>query len=171
MTDKQPEALRLADRLDLYATGDEHQRDTEEAAAELRRQHAELETLRMGYAAARLEIESLRGRGVEPAGEYPALPGRTIDELTESQRESAIAAYRAAHEQDPDFSFAPDRAWVEGAAYVDADRAIEAEVRKDDEALIRMLVERLERADKIHGYPNNKVAIKAAHARLERPCA
>ena len=49
--------------------------------------------------------------------------------------------------------------------------AVEAEVRKDDTELIRMLVERLERADKIHGYPNNKAAIKAAHARLERPCA
>jgi hypothetical protein len=34
---KQPEALRLAERLDLYSTGDEHQRDVEQAAAELRR--------------------------------------------------------------------------------------------------------------------------------------
>ena len=40
-----PEALRLADRLDLYATGDEHQRDTEEAAAELRRLHARIAAL------------------------------------------------------------------------------------------------------------------------------
>jgi hypothetical protein len=39
MTDKQPEALRLADALDLYSTGDEHQRDVEQAAAELRRLH------------------------------------------------------------------------------------------------------------------------------------
>ena len=35
----QPEALRLADRLDLYATGDKHQKDIEDAAAELRRLH------------------------------------------------------------------------------------------------------------------------------------
>jgi hypothetical protein len=35
-----PEALKLANRLDLYAAGDKHQRDTEEAAAELRRLHA-----------------------------------------------------------------------------------------------------------------------------------
>jgi hypothetical protein len=35
----QPEALRLANRLDLYAAGDKHQRDIEEAAAELRRLH------------------------------------------------------------------------------------------------------------------------------------
>ena len=40
---KQPEALRLAERLDLYSTGDEHQRDVEQAAAELRRLH-EVET-------------------------------------------------------------------------------------------------------------------------------
>ena len=50
-------------------------------------------------------------------------------------------------------------------------RAVEAEVRKQDDELIRRLVERLERADRIHGYPNNKASIKAAHARLERPCA
>jgi hypothetical protein len=36
---EQPEALRLANRLELYAAGDKHQRDTEEAAAELRRLH------------------------------------------------------------------------------------------------------------------------------------
>ncbi len=52
--------------------------------------------------------------------------------------------------------------WVVGVC-----RAVESEVRKQDEALIRMLVERIERADKISGYPNNKAAIAAAHARLE----
>ena len=35
----QPEALKLANALDLYATGDDHQRDIEQAAAELRRLH------------------------------------------------------------------------------------------------------------------------------------
>ena len=47
MTNQQgaPETLRLADALDLYATGDEHQRDIEEASAELRRLHAENERL------------------------------------------------------------------------------------------------------------------------------
>ena len=35
----QPEALRLADQLDLYATGDTHQSAIEQAAAELRRLH------------------------------------------------------------------------------------------------------------------------------------
>jgi hypothetical protein len=46
-------------------------------------------------------------------------------------------------------------------------RAVEAEVRKQDDALILMLVERLERADTISGHANNKAAIKAARARLE----
>ena len=35
----QSNALKLADELDLYATGDAHQRDIEQAAAELRRLH------------------------------------------------------------------------------------------------------------------------------------
>lgn len=47
-------------------------------------------------------------------------------------------------------------------------RCLVDEVRKQDEALILMLVERLERADKISGYANNKVAIKAGRARLEK---
>ncbi len=55
--------------------------------------------------------------------------------------------------------------WVNG--YKTGARAIEAEVRKQDNELILMLVERIERADKISGYPNNKAAIAAAHARLE----
>lgn len=91
MTDKQPEALQYANR-DSMALGEYYLRHisamTSEAlhaksaiAAELAHrdreidcQHAELETLRAGYEAARLEIESLRARCVEPAGEYPALP-------------------------------------------------------------------------------------------------
>ena len=42
----QTEARRLADRLDLYATGDDQQQDTEQAAAELRRLESENESLR-----------------------------------------------------------------------------------------------------------------------------
>ena len=45
--------------------------------------------------------------------------------------------------------------------------AIEAEVRKQDDELIRQMLEALERADKISGYPNNRKAITAARARLE----
>lgn len=46
-------------------------------------------------------------------------------------------------------------------------RAIEAEVRKDDTELIRQLVDALEKADKISGYPNNRKTIAAGRARLE----
>ena len=45
----QPEALRLADTLDLYATGDAHQRDIEQAAAELRRLHESNQELLSAY--------------------------------------------------------------------------------------------------------------------------
>ena len=83
MTDKQPEALRLADELEAPIDGFPEATELEsKAAAELRRLHAELETLReklktyedlgdaaddmqllrMGYAAARLEIESLKSQ-------------------------------------------------------------------------------------------------------------
>lgn len=46
-------------------------------------------------------------------------------------------------------------------------QAIEAEVRKEDTELIRQLVEALEKADKISGYPNNRKTITAGRARLE----
>ena len=54
--------------------------------------------------------------------------------------------------------------WVDYELFA---RAIEAEVRKQDDALILMLVERLERADNISGHANNKAAIKAGRAWLE----
>ena len=64
MTTKQPEALRLAEML----TADEWPGNVtlvsyvRECVAELLRQHAENETLRAGYAAARLEVESLKAQ-------------------------------------------------------------------------------------------------------------
>lgn len=45
-------------------------------------------------------------------------------------------------------------------------RSIEAEVRKQDDALVLQLVEALEKADKISGYPNNRKTITAGRARL-----
>lgn len=61
MTDKQPEALRLADDLEEPLHDFPEPTTLEaEAASELLRLHAENETLRSGYEAARLEIESLR---------------------------------------------------------------------------------------------------------------
>lgn len=59
------------------------------------------------------------------------------------------------------------------AVYEPFARAIEAEVRKDDEALIRQLVEAL-RIDRIEteDWPaDSRIAIDALRARLERPCA
>lgn len=99
MTDKpQPDALRLAEQYD-YGDPAAHSNTWKVAVCtELRRQHAELETLRaklktyedlggaaddvqllrMGYAAARLEIESLRGRGwVNLPGQLPE-PGKPV---------------------------------------------------------------------------------------------
>ena len=64
MTTKQPEALRLAEML----TADEWPGSVtlvsyaQECVAELRRLHAGNETLRAGYAAARLEVGSLKAR-------------------------------------------------------------------------------------------------------------
>ena len=63
---------------------------------------------------------ALRTQQPAPAGEYPALPARTVDELGDYQRQAAIAAFRTGHGHEPDFGFAPDRAWIEGAAYIDA---------------------------------------------------
>ncbi len=91
MSTIQPEALRLAEWLQAaVATFPQRSEDEpggycsevdqimDEAAAELRSQHAELETLRAGYAAARLEIESPRAAqpagAQQPGAAYAALP-------------------------------------------------------------------------------------------------
>lgn len=85
---KEPEALRLADELEDSLESHDGSSLTarcqgiaDDAAAELRRLHAENETLRAGYAAARLEIESLRGQqnkdtpmtNPTPHGQVPAI--------------------------------------------------------------------------------------------------
>ena len=90
MTNQQaPAALRLAGWLQAavqiypqrseddpggYAT--EVDQVMDEAAAELRRLHANNAALQQGYDAARLEIDHLRGvtKMVAPSGEYPPLP-------------------------------------------------------------------------------------------------
>ena len=64
MTTQQPEALQLVEMLAVEkwqssVTAGSYAR---ECVAELRRQHAENETLRVGYAAARLEVESLKAQ-------------------------------------------------------------------------------------------------------------
>ena len=58
------------------------------------------------------------------------------------------------------------------AVYGPFARAIEAEARKDDEALIRQLVEALEyHRDQTRPIDRTDQAIAAARARLEHPCA
>lgn len=68
-----------------------------------------------------------------------------------------------------------DAAWTKARSkngpqwvpYFEALWAVAALVRKDDEALILQLVDALEKADKISGYPNNRKTIAAGRARLE----
>ena len=68
-----------------------------------------------------------------------------------------------------------DAAWTKARSkngpqwvpYFEALRAVAALVRKQDEALILQLVEALEKADKISGYPNSRKTITAGRARLE----
>lgn len=102
-------------------------KEAREVSDEMQRMHAENETLRTGYAAARLEIESLRARCVESVGEYPALlalfrealawgmtygpeiPAHQWDEMRESMvKQYADRAMRAAQ---------PAGAQQPGAAY------------------------------------------------------
>ena len=73
-----------------------------------------------------------------------------------AKRHGALSYRNRADTQNPAFGFTPAQL-----------RSLVDEVRKQDEALILMLVERLERADKISGHANNKAAIKAGRARLE----
>ena len=78
---QQPEALRLADRLDLYATGDAHQQDIEQAAAELRRLHEENKALLSVLSDVAYGLESARIWGgmdwtYNPLHPYKYLPLR-----------------------------------------------------------------------------------------------
>jgi len=70
----QPEALRLADRLDLYAAGDKHQRDTEEAAAELRRLHAVNQELLVALKMAEPLLQALQNNIVRCLPQYEKMP-------------------------------------------------------------------------------------------------
>lgn len=121
MTDKkQPEALRLAALIEKTrvrgSLRDQAAVERDQAAVELRRQHAELETLRTGYAAARMEIESLRAAqpAPQPGAAYAALPeygintashahfrvlGFTADQMRAFA--DATCALRASHVQAP----------------------------------------------------------------------
>ena len=78
-----------------------------------------------------------------------------------AKRHGALSYRNRADTQNPAFGFS--------AAGLES---LLAEVRKQDDALIQQLVEALEKADKISGYPNNRKIITAGRARLEgKPCA
>lgn len=89
MTDKQPEALRLAELLELAPEDGVEPQTTEDAAAELRRLHTENTALQQGYAAARLEIESLQARIKTMAEEH-------ADELTVAHLDGRMRVAQAA---------------------------------------------------------------------------
>ena len=94
MTNQQPEALRLADELEMPIEGYPEATELERnAAAELRRLHAIETALQQGYDAARLEIESLRDEVKEyrhGAGVQKAL----IESLLADKPEDALDAAR-----------------------------------------------------------------------------
>ena len=87
MNTKQPYALCLAEKLqDAY-----NATYRIKAAAELRRQHAEIETLRAGYSAARLEIESLQERVQQQLGQL----ARDVNSRRVVELEAQLAAVGA----------------------------------------------------------------------------
>ena len=90
MTDKQPEALRLADTLDLAPENGIEPQTSEDAAAELRRLHTENTALQQGYAAARLEIESLKSQLADRAKEHA--DELTVAYMCGASREKELAA-------------------------------------------------------------------------------
>ena len=73
-----------------------------------------------------------------------------------AKRHGALSYRNRADTQNPAFGFS-----AAGLA------SLLAEVRKQDDALILQLVEALERAYKISGYPNNRKTITAGRAWLE----
>ena len=87
MTTQQPEALRLAN---VCSNLTRYSMDAHLIAAELLRQHAENGTLRTGYAAARLEIESLNAQLVERAKEHA--DELTVAYMCGASREKELAA-------------------------------------------------------------------------------
>ena len=95
-----PEALRLADTLDLAPENGIEPQTSEDAAAELRRLHTENTALQQGYAAARLEIESLQA-GIKTMAEEHA------DELMVAHLDGRVRAAQPAGAQQPTTQTAP----------------------------------------------------------------
>ena len=125
MTDKQqPEALRLANALEYCDASVARQ-----AINELRRLHAELEALRAGYAAARLDIETLKAQlaAQQPGVAYAALPEPItyqIAVLKACEHGDALVGWRVEpSRQSFDASMRPKRKlYTEGDMHDFADR-------------------------------------------------
>lgn len=133
MDTKQPEALRLAGVLRaLDARSRFANAQLTSASEELEILHAENEALRAGYDAARLEIASLQERAQLAA---VSAGGVGTLMLAPAQDDSLTAAYMAgAHDAEK------------------AARTIEDEIRKQDEALIRLLLEVLQELEESSSY-------------------
>lgn len=125
MTDKkQPEALRLANALEYCDASVARQ-----AINELRLLHAELEALRAGYAAARLDIETLKAQlaAQQPGVAYAALPEPItyqIAALKACEHGDALVGWRVEpSRQSFDASMRPKRKlYTEGDMHDFADR-------------------------------------------------
>ena len=142
MTDKQqPEALRLAN---VCSNLTRYSMDAHLIAAYLRSQYAELETLRAGYTAARLEIESLKAQlaAQQPGTAYATRPLV----ITSAPERIWLDLGFDPCEEDAHFSNLHDLTWSadnatgDGIEYVRADRAaqvvaqaapVEAAVQQD----------------------------------------
>lgn len=123
-----PEALQLADALDLYAAGDELQRDIEDAAAELRRLHAENERL-----AALIEAQQTATHVQKPVG-----IAHVAGDVSKTGPESNMAQQPAQSAAAPDETAAMNRTrelsesgrwpsdWVEAYRRGYSDRAARA---------------------------------------------
>ena len=93
-----PEALRLAEEISNLVCSKAAAKTIAAAADELCRQHDENETLRAGYAAARLEIESLKAQLAERAKEHA--DELAVAYMCGASREKELAA------QQPDAAYA-----------------------------------------------------------------
>lgn len=159
------------------------EQEAHEIGARLRSMHAELETLRAGYDAARLEVESLHAQleaigagGVEPlrgcAQAAPAAPAGEIV-VTKNEQGQIVAVTRQDKEGRVLSIVAESSTPAEGDA-LDAEHV--QQLREADEALMEQMQDALQEAlelldllSPLEGDTTRKVrkAITAASARLD----
>ena len=147
MDKKQPKALRLAEMLavEKWQSSVTVVSPARECVAELLRQHAENETLRAGYAAARLEVESLKAQ-LHAAKQINAAQFRL---LAASIPGSAL---RASHGQAPAGAGEPTEQQILEAAFAPAQPAPEAS-RFGSPELQAMIIARCVEKDQADSVP------------------